>query len=460
MLDQAHVSSLRPAPMADGAPVLQGYRAVRGQTEALCEPLAVEDYVVQSMPDASPVKWHLAHTTWFFETFLLEPRLPGYRPFDPAFRVLFNSYYNGVGPRWDRSQRGVLSRPTVAEVYRYRAHVDARMAELLNSTDRNVCATPTSSLLAPMGNQTGGTDIPVRVAQESPLRDLVLLGLNHEQQHQELILTDLKHALAANPLHPVYRDGLPERGNPPAAGWCTFAERLAWIGHEGNDFAFDNEGPRHQVFLQGFQLARRLVTNGDFLAFMADGGYERPELWLSDGWAVRQDRGWTAPLYWQQGGEAWSAVTLAGVRAIEPAEPVCHISYYEADAFARWAGARLPAEAEWETAAATVTQGGHFLEAGRYHPAAAPARDDRGPLVQLFGDVWQWTASPYVGYPGYRPAAGALGEYNGKFMCNQMVLRGASCATPRSHARLTYRNFFPPEARWQFSGLRLARDLP
>jgi ergothioneine biosynthesis protein EgtB len=413
------------------------YEAVRRTTETLCEPLAVDDYGLQSMPDASPVKWHLAHTTWFFETFVLVPHLPGYSPFHPLFGFLFNSYYQAVGPRWPRPQRALLSRPTVAEVYSYRAHVDEHLARLLQKEIR------------------------------PELAATVRLGINHEQQHQELIVTDLKHAWAVNPLHPVYREALPERGDPPPLKWLTFPEGLASIGHDGDGFAFDNESPRHRVFLSGCRLSSRLVTNGEYREFLDDGGYDRPELWLSDGWAARQAHGWTAPLYWEDQGGEWFVVTLAGLRLLAPGEPVCHVSYYEADAFARWAGARLSTEAEWETAAAAAPRpaglqcspGGHFLEGGHFHPAAAPAADDHGPLHKLYGDVWQWTASPYVGYPGYQPPAGALGEYNGKFMCNQLVLRGASCATPRSHARRTYRNFFPPEARWQFSGIRLAKDL-
>jgi ergothioneine biosynthesis protein EgtB len=407
------------------------YREVRRATEALCEPLEIEDYVLQSMPDASPVKWHLAHTAWFFETFVLAPHRPGYRPLHPQFAVLFNSYYNAVGPRWPRPQRGLLSRPTVAEVYGYRAHVDEQMTALFESAS---------------------ADLPRHIA------DAIVLGLNHEQQHQELLLTDLKHALAANPLRPAYREIAPQGGKPPALAWQTFPAGVVWVGHDGEGFAFDNESPRHRVFLDGFRLASRPATNGEFLAFMADGGYERPELWLSDGWAARQAHDWAAPLYWERDGNGWTSMTLAGPRPVDPDEPVCHVSYYEADAFARWAGARLPTEAEWETAAATVPVAGHFVEAGRYHPAAAAAAGD-GPIYQLYGDVWQWTASPYVAYPGYAPPPGALGEYNGKFMCNQMVLRGASCATPRGHARRSYRNFFPPEARWQFTGIRLARDL-
>jgi ergothioneine biosynthesis protein EgtB len=407
-----------------------GYGAVRRQTLDLCTPLAVEDYVIQSMPETSPVKWHLAHTSWFFETFVLSACIPDYQPFHPQFRFLFNSYYNAIGPLWSRPQRGLLSRPTVAEVFRYRAYVDEQMQRVWPLAEH-----------------------------EAELSATIVLGINHEQQHQELILTDLKHAWAANPLHPVYREVLPEAGDPPDDGWLDYPEGMSWIGHDGGDFAFDNESPRHRVFLHAFRLANRLVTNADYLDFMNDGGYDRPELWLSDGWAARQKHGWTEPLYWQSQGADWTIVTLAGVQPLNLEEPVCHISFYEADAFARWAGARLPTEAEWETAAAGAVVAGNFLESGRFHPSAAPAPRDAGPIYQLFGDVWQWTASPYVAYPGYSPAAGALGEYNGKFMCNQLVLRGASCVTPRSHARRSYRNFFPPEARWQFSGVRLAKDI-
>jgi ergothioneine biosynthesis protein EgtB len=408
------------------------YRAIRGASEALCEPLATEDYVIQSTPECSPVKWHLAHTTWFFETFVLVPHLPEYRSFHPQFGFLFNSYYEAVGPRWPRPVRGLLSRPTVAEVYRYRAFVDEHLDRLFQ---------------------------PGQSAVLEGAAATVVLGLNHEQQHQELMVTDLKHAWSANPLHPVYREALPENGRRRAGEWHTFSEGVGWIGHDGKGFAFDNESPRHRTFLHSFQLASGLVTNGDYLAFVADGGYERPELWLSEGWATRQAKGWNAPLYWEEQDGEWSVVTLAGLRPLSLEGPVCHVSYYEADAFARWAGARLPTEAEWEVAARDFAVTGHFLEGGRFHPAASPAAADGGPLYQLYGDVWQWTASPYVGYPGYRPPSGALGEYNGKFMCNQFVLRGASCATPRTHARLTYRNFFPPDARWQFSGIRLAKDL-
>lgn len=384
------------------------------------------------MPDASPTKWHLAHTSWFFETFLLVSHLHLYRPFHPQFRFLFNSYYNAVGACWPRSQRGLMSRPSVEEVYRYRAFVDENMANLFRAMNP-------------------------RLHEE--IVGALVLGVHHEQQHQELILTDLKHAWAVNPLHPSYREAVPDAGDAPSLRWLSYPEGLTWIGHEGRGFAFDNELPRHRVFLPGFQLVNRLVTNEEYLAFIADAGYDRPELWLSDGWATRQAQGWTAPLYWENRDEKWFVRTLAGTQLLRHDEPVCHVSYYEADAYARWAGARLPTEAEWERAAADVCLAGHFIEGGRFHPAAVPATEDVGPLFQLFGEVWQWTASPYMGYPGYQPTAGALGEYNGKFMCNQFVLRGASCATPRSHARRSYRNFFPPQARWQFTGIRLAKDL-
>ena len=330
------------AATANSAALAESYRTVRHCTEALCEPLASDDYVVQSMPDASPVKWHLAHTTWFFETFLLLPHLPGYQVFHPEFRYLFNSYYQGVGARWPRSQRGLLSRPTVVDVYAYRAHVDKHVAQFL---------------------RTAGAEAPGQIAATA------LLGVQHEQQHQELILTDLKHAWAANPLCPVYREGLLEIGTPPRQCWLAFPERLAWIGHDDSSFAFDNELPRHRTWLNAFQLASRLVTNAEYMDFVNDGGYDRPDLWLSDGWAARQAQGWEAPLYWVKQGGEWSMTTLAGPRRVRSDEPVCHISYYEADAFARWTGARLPTEAEWETAAVGAPFGGHFAEGGHFHPA-------------------------------------------------------------------------------------------
>jgi ergothioneine biosynthesis protein EgtB len=419
-----------PAPKrtAEHAPVADlpaRYRAVRAATEALCAPLSPEDCAAQSMREASPAKWHLAHTSWFFETFVLEPG-GGYRPFHPQFRVLFNSYYNAVGEQYQRPWRGLLSRPSLAEVLRYRAHVDTAMLRRLEGS----------------------------IAE--PLAGVVELGLHHEQQHQELILTDIKHLFSFNPLHPVYH----ERPQTPlsdiaALTWHRHPAGVRHIGHEGGGFAFDNEQPRHRVFIEAFELASRPISNGEFLAFIEDGGYRRPELWLSDGWNAVTSKGWCAPLYWEPRDGGWLVHTLAGPYLLRPDEPVCHISFYEADAYARWAGARLPTEAEWECAAAALPVGGNFVDSGLLHPA--PGSHVVEP-AQMFGDVWEWTSSAYGPYPGYRPSAGALGEYNGKFMCSQMVLRGGSCATPRSHIRPTYRNFFPPDARWQFSGLRLARD--
>jgi len=427
-----HRSGANTTPRAEepsSAALENLYRSVRGQTQVLCEPLETDDYMLQSMPEASPAKWHLAHTTWFFETFVLADYARHYRPFDPRFSFLFNSYYEAVGERWPRPQRGLLSRPTVGEVFRYRAHIDEAVYELM---------------AYPMDPEAANR---------------ILLGLHHEQQHQELLVTDLKHAWSSNPIHPVYRPYKPDDGARALARWIGFGGGLVSIGHDGSAFAFDNEGPRHREFVDACEIASRLVTNAEYQEFIEDRGYERPELWLSDGWATLRAGRWDAPLYWQreEACSRWLNVTMAGLREVAPDEPVCHVSFFEADAYARWAGARLPTEAQWETAAdAAIT--GNFLEGGRFHPAATIAADDRGPLHQVNGDVWQWTASPYVGYPGYNPPAGALGEYNGKFMCNQFVLRGASCVTPRSHARRTYRNFFPPEARWQFSGIRLARD--
>jgi ergothioneine biosynthesis protein EgtB len=427
------------APAMDRAQFAERYQEVRRVTEALCAPLETEDHVVQSMPDASPAKWHLAHTTWFFETLVLGPAgadLPGT---PTKYAYLHNSYYNSLGERIPRADRGLLARPTVAEVYRYRAAVDAEMLRFLDSA---------------------GEDVLGR------LGPTFVLGLHHEQQHQELILTDLKHLFSRNPLRPVYREQEPtvESDPPGALGWISWPAGLRRIGYEGEGFAFDNERPRHPVYVEAFRLADRLVTNAEYLAFMADGGYARPELWLSDGWNVRQTCDWTAPLYWEESASGWRIMTLAGMRDVAASEPVCHVSFFEADAYARWAGARLPTEAEWEVAAAAAVSqgagGGNFLETERFHPAPWPAVAGRSAELpqQLFGDVWEWTGSAYTPYPGYRPLPGALGEYNAKFMCNQMVLRGGSCATPRSHIRATYRNFFPPAARWQFSGIRLASD--
>jgi ergothioneine biosynthesis protein EgtB len=416
------------SPVVTGETLPDRYRRIRQATAALCEPLSAEDCQVQSMDDASPVKWHLAHTSWFFETFVLERRQRGYTPFDPHFRVLFNSYYQSVGAQYARPRRGLLSRPTLAEVWRYRAHVDRHMATLV---------------------QQGGC------AGEAAA--VIDLGLHHEQQHQELILTDVKHLLSCNPLQPAYRPCAPPSAECAPLRWVSFPEGVCEIGHAGPGFAFDNEGPRHRVLVHGFALASRLVTTGEFRAFIEDGGYARPELWLSDGWKVVRERGWRAPLYWEAVQDAWFQFTLGGFRPVDDAEPVTHVSLYEADAYARWADARLPTEAEWEMAAAHAPIAGNFVEDARFHPAPAPQATGDAP-VQLFGDVWEWTQSPYTAYPGFKPAAGAIGEYNAKFMANQYVLRGGSCATPRSHIRATYRNFFPADARWQFSGIRLATD--
>jgi ergothioneine biosynthesis protein EgtB len=422
------IAQSRAPEERSGATLAERYREVRTFTERLTDGLAPEDMVVQSMPDVSPTKWHLAHTSWFFERFVLMEHLPGYAPLHETYLYLFNSYYQQAGERHCRDQRGYISRPTVAEVMAYRRHVDEAMAELL-------------------GGDAG------HVGEVEPL---VTLGLHHEQQHQELLVTDIKHVFSVNPLRPVYREGAVGRGGEGARprGWVGFEGGVCEIGHAGGGFAYDNEGPRHREFLEPFELADRLVTNGEYLAFMEDGGYRRPELWLSLGWATVQENEWTEPFYWERRDGAWMLFTLGGMREVDPAEPVCHLSYFEADAFARWAGARLPTEAEWERAAG-APRDGNFVEEGRFHPSAAPAGTG---LRQLYGDVWEWTASPYTPYPGFQPAAGAVGEYNGKFMCNQFVLRGGSCATSRSHIRSTYRNFFPPEATWQFTGVRLARD--
>jgi ergothioneine biosynthesis protein EgtB len=427
------------------------FEEVRSVTERLCAPLEIEDYGVQSMPDASPAKWHLAHTTWFFETFVLAPYDLEYRTFDPQLGYLFNSYYNTVGPYWPRTQRGLLSRPTVAEVFRYRSHVDASLLRLLRERDGIV--TP-------------------------EVRARIELGLNHEQQHQELLLTDLKHAFACNPLRPTYRERPP---TTPALSvplhWPRYPSGLRWIGHDGTGFAYDNEGPRHQVFVETFQLASRPVTSGEYRAFLEDGGYQRPEFWLSDGWAARKAEDWQAPLYWERRAGAWFSLTLGGLHPVQDADPVCHVSYYEADAYARWAGARLPTEAEWELAALNCRLEGTFLDWEQLHPRPLSSPAENKSLAQMFGEVWQWTGSPYLAYPGYNPLDAALGEsngngskqdfpkgfkglseYNAKFFINNMVLRGGSCVTPQSHFRTTYRNFFPPSARWQFTGIRLARS--
>jgi ergothioneine biosynthesis protein EgtB len=378
---------------------------VRAETERRAAPLSEEDQQIQSMPDASPIKWHRAHTTWFFEQFLLVPHAPGYRVFDQRFPFLFNSYYVAAGPRHARPERGLITRPSVADIAAYRAHVDAAVAALIEAVPDDKIATVAS---------------------------ILQIGLHHEQQHQELMYTDLLHAFAQNPFDPAYFAGWTSpRPRRPDAAFVKLPSGLRTIGHDDDGFCFDNEQPVHQTYLQPARICRALVTNAEWLEFMADGGYVTPSLWLSDGWAVVGDQGWSAPGYWRQIDRAWFTLTLGGLQAVDPGLPVCHISYYEADAFARWSGKHLPTEFEWEVAARA------------------------GILDDAFGIVWQWTRSAYLPYPGYRADEGALGEYNGKFMVNQMVLRGSSLATPHGHARSSYRNFFPPPARWQFSGLRL-----
>lgn len=392
------------ARMREDDRLIKDFRRVRSASEALAAPLSAEDCQLQSMPDASPVKWHLAHGSWFFETFLLIPHLPGYRPFDPAYAVLFNSYYVGVGERHPRARRGMVSRPSLDQVRAYRRHVDAAMERLID-----------------MAGEAHGA--------------LIALGLQHEEQHQELILMDIQHALSENPADPVYAPDAPTAAADGGADrLIPIAGGLHEIGHAGPGFAFDNEGPRHRRWLEDFRIGRRLVTTADYAAFIADGGYRRPELWLSDGWATAESEGWQAPLYWRDDGDGWTTFSLRGRHPIDPDRPVLHISYYEADAYARWRGCRLPREDEWEVAARS------------------------GALDQRASAGWQWTASPYAAYPGFAPAAGAVGEYNGKFMVNQFVLRGGCLATPEGHARIAYRNFYPPQARWMFSAIRIAAD--
>lgn len=411
---------------------IDDYTAVRSFTETLADPLSPEDQQVQSMPDVSPTKWHRAHVTWFFETFLLMPHLPGYEPFDDDFQFLYNSYYEGVGDRHARHERGLISRPSVSQVGAYRRHVDQAMLQLIDQ-------------VAPDNDE---------------VCELIVLGLHHEQQHQELLLMDIKHVLSKNPTRPSYHAKSTLSAEKSTTGWKRFDGGIVEIGHGGgnDEFHFDCEGPRHRQYLEPFELADRLVTNGDWLEFMADDGYHEHQNWLSAGWATVQTEKWEAPMYWEPTESGWHMHTLHGFVPVDPTEPVCHLSYYEADAFARWAGARLPTEFEWEHAAEGVEPTGNLAPEGNFHPVAAGASD--GSLRQLFGDVWEWTSSSYGPYPGFTPAEGAVGEYNGKFMVNQYVLRGGCCATPGRHIRSTYRNFFPAHSRWMFSGLRLARTAP
>jgi ergothioneine biosynthesis protein EgtB len=418
------------------------FHQIRKFTNALCVGLEPEDCVVQSMPDVSPTKWHVAHTTWFFETFILKKFVPGYRAEIPEYAYLFNSYYNAAGDMHRRDLRGLISRPTVSQAQRYRASIDSHIDDLLSNPDE--------SLLDEM-------------------EPILVLGIHHEQQHQELLITDIKHVLAQNPLYPVFRkpktagrsSATPDSQSSPLQ-FIDFEEGIVEIGHDGDGFAYDNEGPRHQALVHAFSLATRPVTNGEYIAFIEDNGYSRPEFWLSLGWMTVNEQRWSAPLYWTKRDGAWWNFTLSGLRRVDQSEPVTHISYFEADAYANWAGARLPTEFEWERAALSCPIEGNFVETEIFHPvamvSAVSADKPRKGLHQIFGNVWEWTRSAYSPYPGYRAAPGALGEYNGKFMCNQYVLRGGSCATSRTHIRRTYRNFFQPEKRWQFTGIRLARD--
>jgi ergothioneine biosynthesis protein EgtB len=410
--------------------LLSAFTATRRQTLALCTPLTPEDMMVQSCPEASPAKWHLAHTTWFFETFVLREFLPGYQPFHPDFLWLFNSYYNDISDQPEKKLRASFSRPALDAILAYRRHVEDAITQL------------------------DAAGMPAEATRR------IELGIHHEQQHQELLCYDIKHALWTNPLHPAYVECGSFHINGAPLRWLHFAGGLAEIGHAGESFAYDNESPRHSVYLEPYALASRAVTCGEYLAFMEDGGYARSDLWLSEGWDTVNAQQWRAPLYWRQIRDVWMVYTMRGLVPLSEmlATPVCHVSYFEADAYARWAGMRLPTEAEWEVAVAAHVPAppanANLLESGQMHPVAAPDSD----LDQVFGDVWEWTRSAYLGYPGYRAPAGALGEYNGKFMCNQMVLRGGSAVTPRSHIRSTYRNFFSPATRWQFAGFRLAQD--
>lgn len=442
---------------------LQRYSDVRGMSERIADPLGPEDCAIQSMPDVSPIRWHLAHTTWFFETFLLKS-VSDYEAFDARFEYLFNSYYNTVGEQFPRHRRGLLSRPDLGETLRYRRHVDQAMFAWLT--------------------QSTATDQQLQVLE---------IGLNHEQQHQELMLTDIKHVLSCNPTDPVYRSDDVERTLKNPAGrvrrgeWIDFDEQLVWVGADGDQFTFDNERPRHRFFLEPYCLANLCVTNREYLEFIEDGGYRDPRWWLSAGWQTVQEQNWSAPLYWQKSADGWTQFTLSGRQEIVDDQPVCHVSYFEADAFARWSGCRLPTEQEWEHAiasdlassnvsssvshAATIATSeddlstriaGHWsdvlMDAGKcVHPQISQGNPPEARFVNALGNAWQWTSSQYTGYPGYQAPPGALGEYNGKFMCNQFVMRGGSCATPSRHARYTYRNFFPPQSRWQFTTLRLAK---
>jgi ergothioneine biosynthesis protein EgtB len=409
------------------------FHQIRDFTNSLCARLEPEDCVVQSMPDVSPTKWHLAHTTWFFETFILKKFVPEYHAEIPEYAYLFNSYYNAAGDMHRRDLRGLISRPTLSEAQRYRESIDSNMDDLLSNADEKLL---------------------------NEIEPLLVLGVHHEQQHQELLITDIKHVFAQNPLHPVFRQrnrDLAARKISPIQ-FIDFEETVTAIGHDGDGFAYDNEGPRHRALVPAFSLATRPITNGEYIAFIEDNGYNRPEFWLSLGWMTVNEQRWNAPLYWTKRDGAWWNFTLSGLRPVDQSEPVTHVSYFEADAYANWTGARLPTEFEWEGASLDCPIGGNFVEDESFHPRPMSRSGNDRQLYQMFGDVWEWTRSAYAPYPGYHAAPGALGEYNGKFMCNQYVLRGGSCATSRRHVRRTYRNFFQPEKRWQFTGIRLARD--
>ncbi len=411
--------------------LLNRFKAVRNFSMEICKPLITEDYVIQSMPDVSPTKWHLSHTSWFFETFVLKDASSNYKSLHPQYAYLFNSYYIQAGERFERPKRGLLSRPSVKEVFQYREYVDQNIISFLEGSDEETFR---------------------------KLAQVVEIGLHHEQQHQELMLTDIKHAFSINPLHPVYvekEDNHIEKIS--SIRWISFENGIYKIGHSGKGFSYDNETPQHNEYVETFSLASRLITNAEYLKFIEDGGYSKPELWLSDGAAAVEKEKWIAPLYWENIEGEWWNFKLTGFKKVNPDEPVCHVSLYEADAFARWAGARLPTEAEWEVAASDSDVKGNFVENRNFHPV--PVSEESNKTAQIYGDVWEWTRSSYSPYPGYKTLPGALGEYNGKFMSGQMVLRGGSCATSNTHIRKTYRNFFPPNARWQYMGIRLAKDI-
>jgi ergothioneine biosynthesis protein EgtB len=435
-VDETAAAETRPKPASSrAASLLSRFHEVRDFSTKLSSNLAAEDCVVQSMPDVSPTKWHLAHTTWFFETFVLKRWIAQYRPEIPDYSYLFNSYYNAAGDMHRRDLRGLISRPTVEDTRRYRSSIDSHIENLLSGADDKLL---------------------------DEIEPIVILGIHHEQQHQELLVTDIKHVFAQNPLHPVFRERKIDivSAEPAPLSFVEFDEAIVEIGHNGNEFSYDNEGPRHRALVLPFSLATRPITNGEYIAFIEDNGYARSEFWLSLGWTTVNEPasgGWQAPLYWTKRDGAWWNFTLSGFRPVDEAEPVTHVSYFESDAFANWSGARLPTEFEWERAATNLPMDGNFVESERFHPQASNVGQARQ-LMQMFGDVWEWTRSAYSPYPGYSAAAGALGEYNGKFMCNQYVLRGGSCATSQTHIRRTYRNFFQPEKRWQFNGIRLARD--